>query len=218
MKPDDIISKHKSISSKNLWAEIWGDVGENFGTGWRRKAIFMDEFPLWRDDEKAFRKTKDVTNCRIIGWCITSDSMIIWEKWIEELWEINDWYSLEDKLVYWKWGFHNAIQRFWNWYVDTIKIVNNLWMRIEGTPNHRLLTKEWWKKLDEIKVWDNIYVQSWQNIFWNNSEDIDFCYFLGLYLAEGTMEYRTDKSRDCSKPYRVTISHTDQESVYHPCN
>lgn len=27
----------------------------------------MDEFALWRADEKAFRKTKDVTNCRIIG-------------------------------------------------------------------------------------------------------------------------------------------------------
>lgn len=67
MKPDDIVSKHKSISSKKLWAEIWGDVGENFGTGWRRKAIFMDEFPLWRDDVKSFRKTKDVSNCRIIG-------------------------------------------------------------------------------------------------------------------------------------------------------
>jgi hypothetical protein len=67
MKPHDIVSKHKSISSKTLGAEIAGDVGENFGTGWRRKAVFVDEFPLWRDDQKVFRKTKDVTNCRIFG-------------------------------------------------------------------------------------------------------------------------------------------------------
>ena len=66
MKPDDLIAKYCSISSKTLQAEVWWDSWENFGTGGRRKWIFMDEFALWRSDEKAFRKTKDVTNCRII--------------------------------------------------------------------------------------------------------------------------------------------------------
>jgi len=67
MKPSDMVAKFCSISSKELGAEIGGDSGENFGTWWRRKWVFMDEFALWRADEKAFRKTKDVTNCRIIG-------------------------------------------------------------------------------------------------------------------------------------------------------
>jgi len=67
MKASDIIAKYCSISSKTIWAEIGGDSWENFGTWGRRKWVFMDEFALWRADEKAFRKTKDVTNCRIIG-------------------------------------------------------------------------------------------------------------------------------------------------------
>ena len=65
--PDDLIKKYMSISSKKIWAEIWWDAWENFWTWWRRKWVLMDEFALWRADEIAFRKTKDVTNCRIIG-------------------------------------------------------------------------------------------------------------------------------------------------------
>ena len=66
MKPDDLIVKFMSISSKKLWCEIGWDSGKNFGTGWRRKWVFMDEFQAWQEDEMAWRKTKDVTNCRII--------------------------------------------------------------------------------------------------------------------------------------------------------
>lgn len=65
MKPNDIIPKYMGVSSKQLGCEIAGDSGENFGTGGRRKFVIMDEFALWQFDEKAFRKTKDVTNCRI---------------------------------------------------------------------------------------------------------------------------------------------------------
>ena len=68
IKPKDIISKYMSISSKTIWAEIAWDSWANFGTWWRRKWLFMDEFALWSTDLTAFRKTKDVTNCRIIGW------------------------------------------------------------------------------------------------------------------------------------------------------
>jgi len=68
MKPHDLVQKYMSISSKTLGCEIAGDSGENFGTGWRRKYVWMDEFALWRADGKAFRKTSDVTNCRIFGW------------------------------------------------------------------------------------------------------------------------------------------------------
>lgn len=67
MKPDDIVAKFMSISSKKLWAEIGWDSWKNFGTWGRRKWVFMDEFQAWQEDEMAWRKTKDVTNCRIIG-------------------------------------------------------------------------------------------------------------------------------------------------------
>lgn len=68
MKPQDLTQKYMSISSKSLNAEIGGDAGENFGTWGRRKWVFMDEFAIWQNAEKAFRKTRDITKCRIIWW------------------------------------------------------------------------------------------------------------------------------------------------------
>lgn len=65
MKPKDMISKYMSVSSKSIWCEIAWDAGASFGTGWRRKFVFLDEFSLWQNDSTAFRKTADVTNCRI---------------------------------------------------------------------------------------------------------------------------------------------------------
>lgn len=67
MIPNDLQDKYMSINSQSKGAEIAGDSGQNFGTGGRRKFITLDEFALWNFDEKAFRKTTDITNCRIIG-------------------------------------------------------------------------------------------------------------------------------------------------------
>ena len=67
MKPSDMIDKYMGISSEALGCSISGDSGENFGTGGRRKFVTHDEYALWQNDAKAFRKTKDVTNCRIFG-------------------------------------------------------------------------------------------------------------------------------------------------------
>lgn len=65
--PQDVMSTYMNISSKTLGCNIAGDAGANFGTGGRRKFVIHDEFALWADDKKAFRKTKDVTNCRIFA-------------------------------------------------------------------------------------------------------------------------------------------------------
>ena len=65
--PDDLVSKYMGISSIEIWAEIAGDAGANFGTGWRRKAVFLDEFALRTNDWIALRKTKDISECRIFG-------------------------------------------------------------------------------------------------------------------------------------------------------
>lgn len=67
MMPDDIETKYLNISSKQLNSAISGDTGQNFGTGGRRKFVTLDEFALWQFADKAFRKTRDVTNCRIFG-------------------------------------------------------------------------------------------------------------------------------------------------------
>lgn len=67
MMPADYVTKYMSISSVELECDIAGDCGENFGTGGRRKFVIPDEFALWQFDEKAYRKTRDVTNCRLFG-------------------------------------------------------------------------------------------------------------------------------------------------------
>lgn len=67
MVPDDLVETYMSISSQKLKSEISGDAGANFGTGGRRKFVVMDEFALWQHDKKAFRKTKDIARCRIVG-------------------------------------------------------------------------------------------------------------------------------------------------------
>lgn len=67
MKPSDIVQKYMNISSEQLGCSISGDAGQNFGTGGRRKFVIMDEFALWQYDTKAFRKTSDIADCRIIG-------------------------------------------------------------------------------------------------------------------------------------------------------
>jgi len=67
MMPSDYVMKYMNISSVELGCDIAGDSGENFGTGGRRKFVIPDEFALWQFDEKAYRKTRDLTNCRLFG-------------------------------------------------------------------------------------------------------------------------------------------------------
>lgn len=66
MKPNDLVDKYMGISSNKLGCDISGDSGMNFGTGGRRRVVLMDEFSYWQNDKTAYRKTRDVTNCRII--------------------------------------------------------------------------------------------------------------------------------------------------------
>ena len=69
MKPNDLQCNYENISSKELWCSMDGDVGQNFWVWGRRKVVFMDEFSKWKyTDKEAYRKSKDITNCRIFWW------------------------------------------------------------------------------------------------------------------------------------------------------
>ena len=66
MKPEDLQTNYENISSKELWCSMDGDVWQNFWVAWRRKVVFLDEFSKRKyTDKDAYRKSKDVTNCRI---------------------------------------------------------------------------------------------------------------------------------------------------------
>jgi len=65
MKPDDLLIKFMVVSSQKLGCDISGDCGENFGTGGRRKVVWLDEFSYWANDSNAFRKTRDTANSRM---------------------------------------------------------------------------------------------------------------------------------------------------------
>lgn len=65
MKQKDMISKYMNLSSAINNIDLSGDSGKNFGTGWRRKYVRLDEFSYWEHAESALRKTKDVAFARI---------------------------------------------------------------------------------------------------------------------------------------------------------
>lgn len=67
LKPIDLEDKYMSLSSNTIGSSINGDAGQYFGTGGRRKVVWMDEFSMRQFDNMAFRKTKDLTNCRCFG-------------------------------------------------------------------------------------------------------------------------------------------------------
>jgi len=68
MLPEGLEKPYMKIYIKGQTTEIIGDAGENFWTWWRKKFIFLDEFALWNNDKKAFRKTTDIAKCRIFWW------------------------------------------------------------------------------------------------------------------------------------------------------
>lgn len=63
---------------KKVWEISW-DVWVNFGTWWRRKVVFLDEFALRPRDETALQKTKDVTECRIFWWTPNGTGNVYWK-------------------------------------------------------------------------------------------------------------------------------------------
>ena len=69
MKPNDLQMNYENISSKELWCSMDWDVWQNFWVWGRRKVVFMDEFSKWKyTDKDAYRKSRDITNCRIFWW------------------------------------------------------------------------------------------------------------------------------------------------------
>lgn len=145
--------------------------------------------------------------------CIVKDSLILWNNWLELLWNWLDydwdwliWYKDLNKQVYWLWWFHTATNFYWNIATKTIILKNNLWIKIEGTPNHMLWTDNGWKRLDEFKLWDTVLVQKWQNVFWNIKENLDLCYLMWLYIADWTMLFNKYNWKKYNYPSSLVIS------------
>lgn len=225
--PDDLVEKYMNVSSIKLGAETAGDSGQNFGRGGRRTFVILDEFSYWQYDQSAWRGTRDVTNARIFVGCVTKDTIIIGKHGLEDIGESPEGYIDTKKEVYGKDGFHKVEQRYGNGFSDTIKVKTTYGFRIEGTPNHRLLTKNGFKRLDSLKLGDKIFLQKGQNIFGNINSldgfnnwfekhnkhinygrlqkeriklDKNLAYLLGLIFAEG-----------CWDSQRLTITNNDQE-------
>jgi intein/homing endonuclease len=143
------------------------------------------------------------------GWiwligCVTKDTMVLAEDGLEEIGESPLGYVEENKRVYGLNGWHEAVQRFGNPKLPTIKIKTAKGFQIEATPNHRLWTLEEWKSMDSFRSGDLVAIQRGQNVYGKIDIDKDFAYFLGLYMAEGNVEPTI---------YRITISNTDKEII-----
>lgn len=216
LKPVDLVDKYMTLSSQSLGVDISGDAGENFGTGGRRKAIWLDEFSLWQYDRTAFRKTRDITNCRIFfgtpngrfnvfGKIMTNDREYkhIQIKKKSLLWKLHplktqEWYEAE-KLKRTKLDMAREIDLS---YDDSIEgAVYNDFQKLvtfgeyEFDPNLRLYTGwDFGRDMTSI-IWfqkdfktNTIYVI---DAFQKSGTDIDF--FVAFIIGEPTQGYQYTK-------------------------
>lgn len=141
---------------------------------------------------------------RLIG-CIASNTYVFEEDiGIREIGRHETGYADKTGYLYGDGGLHRYEQVYGNGVSDTIRIKDNCGYELEGTPNHKILTPDGWKRLDELRVGDKTYIQVGQDVFGKKSEDLDYCYFLGLYLAEGSIE---------ESIHRITITNTDLDVI-----
>lgn len=175
LQTEDLTSKYMNIWSKSLWASISGDAGDAFGTWWRRKWVFLDEFSLWNRDEVAFRKTKDITNCRIFWWTPEWKSNVYWKIMTNHI----DYKNLELKKFRLHWSSHPLKNHTWyekqkktrtkldiaqeldisyddsvSWavYEDFDKLVK--FEKIEFNPEYKLYTSwDFWRDSNVCQIW-----------------------------------------------------------------
>lgn len=167
--------------------------------------VVLDEYAdmkpvVWEQIIRASLSDKE-GDALFIG-CVTKDTLILGENGIEEIGTSPIGYSDESKMVYGLGGFHKATDRYANAKSKTIKIRTKAGIELEATPNHCIFTPNGWVRMDELEIGSKTYLQYDQQVYGNNECNIDFAYFLGLYLAEGNTELKT---------YRVTISNGDDE-------
>jgi len=120
-----------------------------------------------------------------------------------------------------------ATQTFVSEYGETYKIKTKLGVELEGSWKHPLLIKkgseEVWVKMNELVIGDKLIISHSQNYFGTNSkfdftfnksnhnqkdiniplnllDNLDFCYLLGLFVAEGNFTSRG-----------IIITNTDEE-------
>lgn len=158
---------------------------------------------LWYNTIKPMIKS-ETNQTKIIG-CLTPNNYVFEKgKGIHKIGIFKEGYKESGGYLYGDEGYHKYIQKYGNGIYETIRIVDNFGYTIEGTPNHKVFTPDGWKRLDELKTKDRLYIQVGQNVYGHKKDDLWFCYFLGLYLAEGSIE---------EDIYRITITNQDSEII-----
>ena len=109
--------------------------------------------------------------------------------------------------------YHKADGFFNNGFVETKKIITDRGFTLEGSFQHRVLDGKNWRRLDELKIGDEVAIAHSMEVWGkknllkgfrfkksrhaNNKRrateipkkiDKDFAYFLGLWMAEGSIE------------------------------
>jgi len=170
--------------------------------------MVLDEYADFKDGvfEKVLEPMLTTTNGQMwfLG-CVTKDTFIFTDNGMRQIGENKQGYVDVDESIYGLNGFNKAIQRFGNPEAETIKIVTAKGFEIEGTPNHKIMTHSGWKRLDSLSEGDFIIIQSNNNVFGSLTENM--AYLIGLYLAEGCIEFYKTKNGD--KPSRITITNNE---------
>ena len=142
----------------------------------------------------------------IFIYCVSPDTLVFTEEGIVEIGEISDnpGYSAIDLNVYGKDGFHKAEQFYRSGKVPVKIIKTEKGYELTCTHVHPIWDGFNWINAEDLQVGDMLPIQHSQNVFgttigWQgfkkfthgaNKEipfvpDVDFYYFLGLFVAEG---------------------------------
>lgn len=115
--------------------------------------------------------------------CVVGDTLIFTEKGLIKaknlemglkVWGGNDWNIIEEVI-------NNGIQK-----VYKITLESGLSLRI--TKDHKLYTENGWKKLQEIKIGEKIYVPlNTPEINLKNNFDLEYYELIGYFLGDGSL-------------------------------
>ncbi len=189
--------------------ELKGSENVDALRGTRIDLIIFDEVAFMTNWDIIWKALRPVlADSKGEAWfisCVVKDTLILGENGLEEIGICPDGYSSENKNLFGLGGFHTAVNRYGSGMCPTKKIKTKFGFEIECTPNHKLWTKDGWKKSEDFRVGDQLLIQYGQQVFGNDTDTssfryskrkprVDFqttwsndlAYLMGLVLSEGS--------------------------------
>jgi len=182
--------------------------------GYTPTHLIMDEAAFIDDGEIVFGAALTSLGCLVKDTLIlTNDGLVELDELVTEKEKIG-FTDLDTphKVCNMDGNIVDATQTFVSEYATTYRILTKTGIELEGSFKHPLLVNDEWVKMEELKVGDEIKVGYNQNIFGNHdifefdyklhpnefdiniprdlSQNLNFVYLMGLFVAEGNFQSR----------------------------